>query len=126
MKEQWKKTLIWLAVAAASLIFRMLPMFILVTFYSVIMFICHFAAALTVMVKRSIKPYIPFSVTAVIISAAVTLISASGITEAESTLMSASYMAIIIFTVPFTLGIATGAYTRGRKMQSDEGGDYNG
>lgn len=126
MKQQWKKTCIWYGLTVLSVMCIMLPMFSIAAFYSGIMFLCHLVTAITVTVRRNARTYIPFSVTAVVIAAAVVLMAASDMDRLkDNSIMAAADMAAVILIVPFALGIAAYAYCKGRKAEFNEGGNSN-
>ena len=63
MKVSWKRTLIWLA-AALALLF--IPVGFFFGVYAAMIFICYLAASVTTTVKKDAKPYISFSIAAVV------------------------------------------------------------
>ncbi|WP_297958733.1 hypothetical protein [uncultured Ruminococcus sp.] len=127
MKQQWKKTCIWYVLTVCAVMLIMFPMCWIAVCCSGIMLICHLTAAISLTVKRNARPYIPFSITAVVIAAAVTLITAHDLLRYDvRDIIAGKVISAFIFIVPFALGIAALAYLRGRRKEKDQGGNDHG
>lgn len=125
MKISWKRTLIWLA-AALALLF--IPFGFFFGVYAAMVFICYLAASLTITVKKDAKPYIPYSIAAVVQAILITIMSSSDIGSADSNqFLSAGSVMIILFYVPFLMIMAAVVYCSGKKAYTvqNEGGHNN-
>ena len=125
MKISWKRTLIWLAAALAMLF---IPFGFFFGVYAAMVFICYLAASLTITVKKDAKPYIPYSIAAVVQAILITIMSSSDIGSADSNqFLAAGSVMIILFYVPFLLIMAAVVYCSGKKAYTlqNEGGHNN-
>ncbi|MCR4638540.1 hypothetical protein [Ruminococcus sp.] len=123
MKVSWKRTLIWLA-AALALLF--IPFGFVFGVYAAMVFICYLAASLTITVKKDARPYIPFSIAAVLQAILVTMIYSSDInfSDGNSFLVAGAFMIVLLY-VPFLLIMAAVVYFCGKDKDKKEGGHNN-
>lgn len=118
MNISWKKTLLWLA---AALILLFIPMTYLLGIYAAMTAICYLSASITTAIKKNVKPYIPYSIAAVIQAVLISLIAGSEIDSAESrSFLAAGAFMTVLFFVPFLLIMAAVVYIRGRKKENEE------
>lgn len=125
MKISWKRTLIWLA-AALALLF--IPFGFFFGVYAAMVFICYLAASVVTTVKKAAKPYIPYSIAAVVQAILITIMSSSDIGSADSNqFLAAGSVMIILFYVPFLMIMAAVVYCSGKKAYTvqNEGGHNN-
>ncbi|MBR0511426.1 MAG: hypothetical protein IJJ81_02485 [Ruminococcus sp.] len=125
MKISWKRTLIWLA-AALALLF--IPFGFFFGVYAAMVFICYLAASVVTTVKKDAKPYIPYSIAAVVQALLVSMICSAEIDYSESSLfLAAGSVMIILFYVPFLMIMAAVVYCSGKKAYTvqNEGGHNN-
>ncbi len=125
MKISWKRTLIWLA-AALALLF--IPFGFIFGVYAAMVFICYLAASVVTTVKKDAKPYIPYSIAAVVQAILITIMSSSDIGSADSNqFLAAGSVMIILFYVPFLMIMAAVVYCSGKKAYTvqNEGGHNN-
>ena len=116
MNISWKKTLLWLSAALALLFMHMY----LLGIYAAMTAICYMTASVTTAVMKSVKPYIPYSIAAVIQAVLVSLLAGSEIDSAEShSFLAAGAFMTVLFFVPFLLIMAAVVYIKGRKKETE-------
>ena len=81
MKISWKRTLIW---TGASIVMFAIPFTFVFASFAAMTAVCYISASVTTTVTQRIKPYIPYSIAAVIQAILVTLWLCSDIDPAKS------------------------------------------
>ena len=118
MKISWKRTLIW---TGASIVMFAIPITFVFAPFAAMTAVCYLSASVAEAISKNVKPYIPYSIAAVLQVIIVTLWLSSDIDPAKSDgfEVTGALTLIVVYDV-FLLIMAAIVYFRGRSSDKKE------
>ncbi len=118
MKISWKRTLIW---TGASIVMFAIPITFVFAPFAAMTAVCYLSASVAETISKNVKPYIPYSIAAVLQAIIVTLWLCSDIDPAKSDgfEVTGALTLIAVYDL-FLLIMAAIVYFRGRSSDKKE------
>ena len=118
MKISWKRTLIW---TGSSIVMFAIPITFVFAPFAAMTAVCYLSASVAETISKNVKPYIPYSIAAVLQAIIVTLWLCSDIDPARSDgfEVTGALTLIAVYDL-FLLVMAAVVYRNGRKEEKNE------
>ena len=118
MKISWKRTLIW---TGSSIVMFAIPITFVFAPFAAMTAVCYLSASVAETISKNVKPYIPYSIAAVLQAIIVTLWLCSDIDPARSDgfEVTGALTLIAVYDL-YLLVMAAVVYRNGRKEEKNE------